>query len=181
MTKIQSRIHQYGNEKESKWPPQYGTGEHGVFYWDSDTKEFKEGRPPLKIKRYGQAPFVITDTIEPYYHPGVCKTTSSRKELQEFDRATGTITTDKMIPANPSRFKENKRRRHEDVIASTRKAIADLDNGTAKLTEEQRAACQLRNETIAAAIPDFDPFNAAGRISNEKGRRYKERHRKPRK
>lgn len=44
---IKSKIHTYGDEKESSWPPKFGTneGRGGVFHIDKETGELKEGYP----------------------------------------------------------------------------------------------------------------------------------------
>lgn len=175
--RIVSRTFNYGDEKESSWPPQFGTGGSGVYYWDKDARKFKEGFPPQNIKRYGEAPLVITDSIEPFYHQGACAMVDSRSRLKDIDAACGTITTDKLQPADPSWAKAQQKRRHEDLKESLHKSIAQIDSGNAPLTEEQRAACERQNEIISKAL-NYDAFNVAGRKDNAKGKRFRSRNRK---
>lgn len=172
MTKIQTKSFRFGDEKESDWPPRYGTGEHGSFYWDSETRTFKKGVPPLRIKQYGAAPAIIFDSIEPYYHPAACVMVDSKSKLEQIDKACGTITTDKKLPPDPSEAKQRKARRSADLRECLHKAVAQIDNGTAKLTEQQRAVCQIENERISSAL-GFDAFNVVGRKNDPRGKRWK--------
>lgn len=45
--KIQTKIFESGDEKESTWPPRFGTNDRkgGVFHVDKETGELKEGYP----------------------------------------------------------------------------------------------------------------------------------------
>ena len=170
--KIQTRIFQYGNEKESDWPPKFPTvkGFHG--YFDREKQEFVEGSPPVR-KVFDKAPVVIADTIDPYYHPKACITVDSRSKLRDIDNACGTITTDKLQPPNPSRQSELKAKIKKDRHEALHKAVAQIDAGTAPMSEETRELCKKQNEIVANALPGLDPFNAAGRKSNVKGKRYR--------
>jgi hypothetical protein len=100
--KIQTRPFQFGNEKEAEWPSMYGTRESGRFYWDSETQTFKPGNPPLRIKKYAEAPYIITDEMTPYYHPKAEMMIDSKSRLRRVDEAMGTITTDKYQAPDPS-------------------------------------------------------------------------------
>lgn len=44
---IRSKIYETGDEKESSWPPRFGTnkGKGGVFHIDKETGELREGYP----------------------------------------------------------------------------------------------------------------------------------------
>jgi hypothetical protein len=170
--KIQTRIFEYGDEKESDWPPKFGTRKAGVYYWDSESQSFKEGYPPRKTNNFGVAPYFIQDSITPYYHPGVCKTIDSRSALAEADKACGTITTDQMIPGDRSVEKKRIKEIKEDHHKALRKAVAQVDAGTAPLSEETRALCERQNEIVSKAL-NFDAFNVVGRKNNPRGKRFK--------
>lgn len=142
------------------------------FHFDKERGEMVPGIAPDRTKRYGRAPFVITDTTTPYYHPAVCKWTDSKRKIDEFDKVTGTITTDKKLAPDPSRQRRLNQEREADIEHSMRKAVAQLDAGTAPLTEEIRALCEAENDRISKAL-NFDAFNVAGRKTNERGKRYR--------
>lgn len=98
MSKIKSRIHVYGDEKESEWPPRYGEAQGGSYYWDKEEKKFKEGYPPDDIQRFGEAPMVLTDTLnEPFYHEKAQKWVETRSALEQANIDTNCITVDRPI------------------------------------------------------------------------------------
>jgi len=97
---IKSRIHEYGNEKESDWPPKYGTRKAGVGYWDKETNSYKEGYPPIREK-LGQAPSVIFDSMPGEYHQGAGRVIDSRKEWERADKEAGTLTFGSKDQAEP--------------------------------------------------------------------------------
>jgi len=170
--KIQSRPFVYGDKCESEWPPKYGTRDAGNFYWDKETHTFIKGYPPNPNPKLADAPTIITDTIDPYYHPGACQWTDSKSAIKQMDDACGTITTDKKIPPDPSRFNENKRRRREDLSKCLRRAVTDIDNNMSPLTEYERKQCERKNELVSSAL-GIDAFNACGRKKDERGKRYR--------
>ncbi len=176
MTKIQTRVFNYGNECESDWPPVYGVARsEGSFvgYWDKETQTFKEGYPPNPNPKYGEAPYVIQDSIEPYKHPAAGVVVDSRSKLNMIDKVCGTITTDKMQSADSSWQRQRRAERLKDSHEALHKAVAQVDAGTAPLSEETRALCEARNAQVADALPGLDPFNAVGRVTNPKGKRFK--------
>lgn len=172
--KIQTRIFNYGNEQEADWPPVYGTQEKGTFYWDKEQQKMVAGYPPNPHPKQGEGPFIITDTIEEYYHPAAEKYVDSKSQLKMLDKACGTITTDKKLSADPSWRKENDRKRKQDLHDSMHKAVAQLDAGTAPLDREVREKCERQNEIVSEAL-GFDAFNVAGRKANAKGKRFRKR------
>lgn len=92
MSKIQSKVHNYGNEKESSWPPRFPKKRNfGRFYWDKETQEFKEGNPPNTNNHFGDAPQVIFDSID-RYHETACRKIESREEWNRVDKETGQLT-----------------------------------------------------------------------------------------
>lgn len=121
------------------------------YYWDKEERKLKEGFPPNPNIRYGDAPYIITDTIDPYYHPGAGMYVESKKALYDMDKATGCITTDKLIPATGEAIKEKKKAHRQDLHNALHKSIAQLKSGTAPLTEERKAAIKKNDEIIAHA------------------------------
>ncbi len=172
MTKIRSRLFQYGNEKESEWPPQYGEGERGFFWYDREKGEITQ-EPPKRPEKYGQAPIVIQDSLrDPYYHPGACKWTESRSELHKLDDTTGCITTDKLQPADPTQAKQRAYKKKLDAKEALLRAVAAVDNGTAPISEETQALCDAENERITKTL-GIDAFNIVGKKNNAKSKRLR--------
>lgn len=170
--KIVTRKFNYGDEKESSWPPQFGTGGSGVYHIDKDTGKLKEGHAPCTDVKYGQAPYVIGDNIDPYYHPAAQCYIDSKSNLERVDKAYGTITTDKKLPPNDWSTRERARAVRKDQHDALHKAVAQIDAGTAQLNEEQRALCDQQNEIVSSAL-NFDAFNVVGRKDNVKGKRFR--------
>lgn len=169
---IKSRPFQFGDENEAAWPPRYGTGGTGSYYWDQKKHKFVSGAPPAR-EVYDTAPFVISDSLKgAFYHHGACKWTDSRSELRAIDKATGCITTDKQIPADPSEQRRLKRERREDGTKALLKSVAQIDAGTAPISEELQAKCDIQNEVISNAL-NMDAFNVVGKKNNAKGKRFK--------
>lgn len=169
--KIQTKPFCFGNDKESSWPPLYGSGDKTPMYWDKESNCLKAGHPPPR-KVFANAPYVITDTIEEYYHPKACVYVDSKSKLRRIDDACGTITTDKKIEPDPSWQNEQRRLRHEDGHKALHKAVAQIDAGTAPLTEEMRAKCEQQNEIVSSAL-NIDAFNIVGKKNNAKGKKYR--------
>ena len=172
--KIRSRVFVHGDEKESSWPPLFGTGGAGFYHLDESGK-LQEGPPPLRNVRYGDAPAVIQDTTDWHYHQAACRWTNSRSEIKQMDRATGTITTDGKESAEPyrkSREERVARERQKDIRESYKRAVAAIDSGNAPLSEETRAKCEHQNEIVSNAL-GFDAFNVAGKKDNGKGKRFR--------
>lgn len=175
--KLTGRVIRRGDANESTWPPDFGTLDATPMHVNRETGKVEKGYPK-QVKKFGKAPAIVTDGIPAYYHPGACRVTESRSELKAFDNACGTITTDKFQEAPQTRQREIVRQREKDQHEALHKAVAQLENGTAPLTEETRQLCSKKNEIIASACPGLDPFNAVGRITDERGHRFKRRKRK---
>lgn len=141
------------------------------YYQDKETKEFIEGFPP-QVEKYGEAPFVITDTITPYYHPAAQVMVDSRKALMNLDKACGTITTDKKIPPDPTWQREQKKKRHELGVEALKEAVAKIDSGEVNLSEEMKIKCAQRNEQLSEVMK-IDAFNVAGRKTDARGKRFR--------
>ena len=143
-----------------------------TYYYCKQTKKVVEGYPPSENVRYGQAPYIIGDTITPYRHPASGQWVDSRSALQQIDRATGTITTDKKLAADPSSARQREARRRADWKRCMKTAVEQIDAGTAKLDEQTRQLCDRQNEIISSAL-GFDAFNVAGRKKNVRGKKYR--------
>ena len=122
------------------------------FYFDKELGQCVEGFPPSNIKRYGEAPFIITDTIDRFYHHGSLTYVDSKSKLRDIDAACGTITTDKKLPPDPSKQREKRKERRKDLHNAIHKSVAQLEAGTAPLTEEMRADCRRQNEAMEAIL-----------------------------
>lgn len=170
--KIVTRPFNYGDEKEGSWPPRFGTGGSGVYHIDEKTGQAVKGYPPPRNKVYAKAPYIITDTIDAHYHHGACQWTESKSKLKHMDEASGTITTDKKLPTNTAATKRRIEERHKDIHESMHRAVAQIDAGTAPLTEEVRQLCERQNEIVSKAL-NMDAFNVAGRKTNAKGKKYR--------
>lgn len=70
-----------GDPKESKWPPEFGTGEKGVWVFNSGPK----------VNKYGEAAAVIADDMPPTEHPVDGKIYTSKSSFRETTRAHGCI------------------------------------------------------------------------------------------
>lgn len=171
-----TRVFNYGDEKESSWPPRFGKGGSGLYHRTEDGS-FKEGPPPIRVKIFGKAPFVIQDTIEAFRHPMTGKVIESRAELLATDKACGTFTTDKKQDCSGirrSREQHMAAERKKDIHEAMRRAVAAIDSDNAPLSEETRHKCQVQNEIVSDAL-GFDAFNVAGRKNDKRGKKYKRR------
>lgn len=145
-----------------------------LYFWDKETRTFSETPPPRNHNVYGEAPYVIGDTIEKYYHPKAECWTDSRSKLNMLDKTTGTITTDKKLEPDSGYQKELARQRRADMHKCIHSAVAQIDAGTAPMSEETRAKCERSNELVSERL-GFDAFNVAGRKNNGKGKKYRRR------
>jgi len=121
------------------------------YYWDKVERKLKEGFPPNPNIRYGDAPYIITDTIDPYYHPAAGKYVESKKELDCLDKACGTITTDKKLEPIAPNQKEKEAKADKDRLEALKEAKTRLENGTAPITEEKRARLKEHDKMIKHA------------------------------
>lgn len=119
-----------------------------IYYWDKVEKKMIEGYPPPNFDRFGDAPMVIQDSITPYKHPASGIWVESRKALSEMDKATGTITQDKIVKADPRRDIEREKILDADRKQALHQAVERIRNGTAPLTDEMKAVCKIENEKI---------------------------------
>jgi hypothetical protein len=168
--KIRTRTFQYGNEKESSWPPTFGTaaGKGFVGYWDEEAQEFKEGYPPPRVQPFGQAPMYFSDVMEEQRHPKTGEPVTSRSRWQAIDKATGCITTG---PNESPSIKRKRDPKAEDaeMIHRIKKAAAMIDAGTAPLSERTRERCKQQNELISNTL-GMDAANVLGRKNGRRKR-----------
>lgn len=176
MAKIQTRVFNFGDKHEADWPPLFGTQEKGVFYYDKESGKMLPGYPPNPHPKLAEAPTIIQDSIDPYYHPAAQKVIDSRSQLRDIDKACGTITTDKKLDPDSSWRKEQERKRREDLHVAMRKSVAQIDSGTAPLSEETKALCAKQNEIVSERL-GFDAFNVAGSKRDARGKKYRKRRR----
>lgn len=173
MAAIRSKVPVHGDPKESSWPPARGTGGKGFFHIDKETSELKEGFPPPH-EVYDKAPMFISDQMKAYVHPGTGIKTESKSELKRLDAASGCKTTDRIQPPDMTKRNQAAYAMEKDRKESLLKAVAQIDNGTAKMSEETRAKCIRENERVSNLL-GFDAFNVVGRKKNERGKRYRRR------
>lgn len=139
------------------------------YYFDEESKQMREGFPPSKIDHFGDAPYVIGDTINAYRHPSTGVTVESRSALREMDKICGTITTDKRQEPNANFTRYQKEARKRDGKQALEKAVAMVDSGTAPITEEMRASCDRENERIFKTTK-LNPYNVAGKKNDRRGK-----------
>jgi hypothetical protein len=144
-----------------------------VFYWDKEKQAMVEGYPP-QPKKYAQAPYVIGDTIDAYYHPGAGVWVESKAALRDMDRATGCITSDKLIPANPKNYHQNKKEIEEDIHNAVCRAVEEIDSGRRQFSEEEKVYFAKENERLSKEY-NFDAFNVAGKKNDTRGKRARKR------
>lgn len=90
---IKSKIHTYGNEHESEWPPRFPENPRGVVgYVEPSTKKFVEGHPPNPNNRFGTSAALHLDSMTPTYHEKGCCMVESKQEWDRLDRETGALT-----------------------------------------------------------------------------------------
>lgn len=110
------------------------------------------------------------DSMTPYKHPATGLWVDSKSALRNMDEATGTITTDRKLPPDPTRKQRERAERKAERMDELKRIVAQIDNGTAPLTDEMKARCKQENERITKAT-GFDAFNVAGKKDNKDGKR----------
>lgn len=128
-------------------------------WYNKATRKMVDGDPPQEPK-FGEAPFVSMGTIRPQRHPMTGEVIDSVRKWDETDRITGCHTSGtRQVVKRKERSEEDIKR---DLDQAMERAINDIDNGTAPLSEEMKAACAKRNEEITKRC-GFDAFNALGK------------------
>lgn len=170
--KIQTRVFEYGNEKEADWPPMFGNRKSGVSHWDPIKKKMVEGYPPRKEPVFGKAPMVIQDSMDAERHPMTGETVDSRARWRRIDRENGLVTTDRHEPASDAPIRKRDAEIRKDRSRALRKAVAAIDNNMAPINEETRVLCERQNEIVSKAL-NFDAFNVVGRKKNARGKKHR--------
>jgi hypothetical protein len=171
--KIMSRPITSGHEHESEWPPREAAAEPGRYYWDAATRTFKRGHKPDTTPRYGEAPLVSTGNLTPQRHPMTGEVIDNLQKWEAADKATGCFTSGSDERA-PDRRAEHARKRQEDYRQAREKAIAQIDNGTAPLTEETRELCRIQNDVVSNAL-NFNAHDVVGRKDSRNGKRLRKK------
>ncbi len=171
MTTITSRPISTDDEKCSSWPPLEPSGEPGFYFWNPETQSFQD-TPVNKVQVFGEAPNIITDSMDAYKFPVTGETIDSKSKLRRLDKLHGTITSDKKIAPDPTWQNDQRKARDVDRKVARHKAIAQLDSGVAVLPEAAREVCARENERISKAL-NFDAFNVAGKKNDRRGKKYR--------
>jgi hypothetical protein len=170
--KIQTRPFQYGNEKESDWPPEMPEGRGFSGYWDSDLGKFVEGRPPRKTKKYGEAPMYISDVMPETRHPGSGEVVDSRSRWNRIDKANGWVTTGSFEDTGVTKKRYDPLNDHQSYLDRIDRAVTMIDDGTAPLSEKTREQARQTDEILSSTL-GFDAGNVLGRKKNGRTRKYR--------
>jgi hypothetical protein len=160
MGEVRSKIHNYGHEHESEWPPQFGERKSGVSYYDKEKGCMVDGYPPNPNPRHGQAPIAIMDSMPPTYHEAAQRTIESRKEWEMADKQHGTITFGSKEQATPKvdQFYKERERKAELRQASTKALQAYKENPQ---EIKQKLARQTEQQLATLEKAGFDLNNIA--------------------
>lgn len=121
---IKSKIHTYGDEKESSWPPRLPSKNNsGSFYWERDKQEFVEGRPPNPNNQFGVAPIAIFDSMPATYHEGAKRLVESRQEWDRLDKETGCLTFSSL--KEPKKYAEKGKNDYEKELKKDRRKATE--------------------------------------------------------
>lgn len=130
MSRIVSKIHKYGNDRESDWPSQYGTLDKTPKYIDPVTKELKDGYPPAP-EIYEQAPMLKFDTMRnPEYHESAGRKVDSWQEWKRLDKETGQLSWGSV--------EEKERHSRKNVEAEKKELKDDRRNASLKALQEYK-------------------------------------------
>ncbi len=145
---IKSKIHTYGDEKESSWPPRFPTKkEGGIFHWDREKMQFVEGYPPNPNNHFGDAPIAITPGMPKTYHEGAQRFIDDRNEWNRADKETGSITFSsikeprKYVEKGQSEYmqalKKDRRKASEEAVKMVRANPKEIRQKLDKQAEKQ--------------------------------------------
>jgi hypothetical protein len=148
MASIKSKIHSYGHEHESQWPPRFPKKARGcVGYWDKEAGCFREGYPPDPNPKLDTAPIAIMDSMPPTYHERACRTVESRKEWERLDRETNSITFSSIkesrshiqagANAEAKALRQDRRRASEEALKKVRANPREINQKWQKHAEKQ--------------------------------------------
>lgn len=153
MSEIKTKLFNYGNEKESSWPPRFGTNDNkgAVFYVDHETGKVKEGYPPPRVEKLAEAPQVIFDSMPPSYHEGACRMIESRKEWERADKEHNTVTFSTVDESKRHIKKGIDRERQEikqDRKQASEKAIRHYKENPQSIREKLNKRAEEQEEVL---------------------------------
>lgn len=149
---IKSKIHNYGNEHESEWPPQFGTGGSGPMYYCKERKCMVEGYPPNPNPKYGEAPQVIFDSMPPTYHEAAGRIIESRREWELTDKQHNTITFGNVKDAKPLVDKANEEKRIKaERRAASLKALQEYKDNPREVSQRVAKKAEEQNRVLEKA------------------------------
>lgn len=145
---IKSKVHNYGHEHESAWPPRLPENPRGVVgYWDKEAGCFKEGYPPDPNPKLDTAPIAIFDSMPPTYHERACRLVESRSEWERLDKETGSLTfgsikesrahVEKGNKEQAKALKRDRRRASEEALKMVRANPREINQKWQKHAEKQ--------------------------------------------
>lgn len=137
MTEIKSKIHNYGDEKESEWPSQFGTGEKGIFHFNKEKEEIEEGFTPNTNLCFGVAPMVIFDSMPATYHEKACRVVESRKEWELLDRQYGCLTFGSKKDATPKIDEALEKKKRKAELRQASKTALDVYRANPREVEQR--------------------------------------------
>lgn len=146
MGEIKSKIHNYGDENESEWPPRFPKRSAGGFrgYWDSEQKKFIEGRPQTIQERKALNDFT-SDTIDPTQSMINRKHYTSKTKLRRHykDHGKREVGNDYLNATEPR--DDTPIPPAEDDI---REAKRQIQWGEAKNSEYTKYLCKLNDQIL---------------------------------
>ena len=139
------------------------------WYETNDGRKIFAKDPEFVPNKFGEAPTVIFDSMEPEYHHGVCREISSRKEWQEADREAKTITCS---PDEYKRKSESRaglfRKQQRELAADRRKASVEALQAWKQNPKEIEQKAQKQAEAqIESARANFGTEVAEKLISKD--------------
>lgn len=140
-----------------------------TYYWDKETQKFIEGYPPDPNPKFGVAPMFFSDEMPRMRHPKTGEVIDSRSRWRRVDKANGCITTSPTEKIN-RRPRKDYRQKSDEMMAAINKTIAQIDSGTAPMSEETRERCRQQNDLMSSAL-NFDAHNVLGRKKKNGTRR----------
>jgi len=149
---IKSKVHTYGNEHESDWPPRFPENPKGmVGYIDKDTKEFVEGYPRENLS-WRPNDGIICDSMPKTYHEAAGRFVESRQEWERLDKEHNTLTfgsvaeprrhVEKGTKQQALELKRDRRRASEEALKMVRANPRHINQKWQKEAEKQEKAAK---------------------------------------
>ena len=160
---IKSKIHKYGHEHESSWPPMFPKRTRRVVgYIDPETKQFVEGYPPNRNNQFGVAPMAIFDSMPKTYHEKAGCFVESRSEWERLDQATGSMTFGsvaeprkhmaKAAQDEQKALKQDRRKAAEEALKMVRANPTEIRQKLNKEAEAQKEIAEKSGLSEVLAI-----------------------------